>query len=304
MNLDETLKEQYKARHRDRIYSFILGGGRFRGRILHATRLIREMRANHGLGPLETMILGQAYMGALIMASNLKEEGRVQLNIECAGPLKGLSVEADSHGTVRGYLKENPIVLEKPLESGDTSLLFGPGFLSVSRKEGTMKIPHTSQVMLPHGSIGRDLASFYLESEQIPSLFNLSVKFDNQGELNAGGALFLQVMPGTDGKETAALEDRALALPSLGDRFSQGVTPGQFLQTHLRDFKPEIIGDKGIEFFCQCSRDYYKPYLKGLKGEEKKDILEKGPFPLEVRCFNCNTTYHFEKEELLSLLAD
>ncbi|MDC7220123.1 MAG: Hsp33 family molecular chaperone HslO [Spirochaetales bacterium] len=303
LKLDETLKDQYKERHKNRIYSFLLDGGAFRGKIIQGTRIIQEMQANHELAQLETLVLGRAYLGALIMAANLKQEGRIQLHIECGGPIKGFSVEADSHGTVRGYLKENPIPLEKPLESLDLSPLFGPGFMTVSRLEGNMKQPHTSQVMLNYGDIGKDLASYYLESEQIPSLFDLSIKFDDKGQVSSAGALFLQVMPGTDEARVEELEEKALSLPSLGAQLLAGDTPGQYLQNSLAEFKPEILESKTAEFFCPCSKDYYKPYLKGLKAEEKKDIRENGPFPLEICCHNCNTKYQFSQEELQTLLS-
>jgi len=303
LSLDETVKDQYKARHRDRIFTFVLGKGEFRGKILHATRLIQEMKANHETGPVETLVLGRAYLGALILASNLKQEGRIQLNIECGGPIGGLSVEADSHGTVRGYLKENPIPLEKPLESLDLSPLFGPGFLSVSRLEGSMKEPHMSRVMLQYGSLGKDLASYYLESEQIPSFFNLSIKFDDKGEVVSAGALFFQVMPGTNEEKTEKLQELLLSLPSLGQRILEGVTPEQYLQYNLGAYYPEILDSKTVEFFCPCSRDYYVPYLKGLKKEDREDIRENGPFPLELCCHNCNTRYHFDREELQELLG-
>lgn len=303
LHIEESLKDKYKARHKDRIYTFLLGGGKFRGKIVHTTRLIQEMKANHDLGVLETLTLGQAYMGGLILASNLKDQGRIQLNIECGGPIKGLSVEADTHGTVRGYLKENPIPLDAPPESFDLSPYFGPGFLSVNRLEGNMKTPHSSQVMLQYGNISKDLASYYLESEQIPTFFNLSIKFDKQGEVISSGAIFIQVMPGTPDKEIEALEKEVLELPSLGDRLAQGVTPAQYLQNNLKNMNPEILQDKKVEFFCQCSKEYYVPYLKGLEPRDKEDIKEKGPFPLELKCFNCNSTYQFSKEELGTILT-
>ncbi len=301
--LDETVKEQYKERHRNRIYSFLLSGGEFRGKIVHATRVIQEMKANHELGQLETLVLGRAYLGALIMASNLKQEGRIQLSIECGGPIGGLSVEADSHGTVRGYLKENPIPLEKPLESLDLSSLYGPGFMTVSRLEGSMKQPHISQVMLQHGSMGKDLVAYYLESEQVPSFFDLSIQFDGKGEVSSAGALFIQVMPGTEEERIEALEEKALSLPSPGVRFLEGVTPGQYLQNNLKEFEPDILDSKTVEFFCPCSRDYYVPYLKGLKKSDREDIREKGPFPLEIRCHNCSSSYEFSREELQDILG-
>jgi molecular chaperone Hsp33 len=60
----ETLKEQLLAGARDRLYNFLLADGAVRGVILNATRVVNEMRANHELGILETLVLGRVYLGA------------------------------------------------------------------------------------------------------------------------------------------------------------------------------------------------------------------------------------------------
>jgi molecular chaperone Hsp33 len=66
------LKAQLKAAAKDKIHRFTLSGGTIRGEILHGNRLVNEMRANHGLGILETLVLGHAYMAAALMCANLK----------------------------------------------------------------------------------------------------------------------------------------------------------------------------------------------------------------------------------------
>ncbi|MBT3273241.1 MAG: Hsp33 family molecular chaperone HslO, partial [Spirochaetales bacterium] len=66
------LRERLEAGKRDRMLHFILFDGTVRGALLHGTRLVNEMRANHELGILETLVLGHAYMGALLLSSNLK----------------------------------------------------------------------------------------------------------------------------------------------------------------------------------------------------------------------------------------
>jgi molecular chaperone Hsp33 len=91
-------------------------------------------------------------------------------------------VEANAAGEVRGFLKNVPIPIEKTV--GRTSILspfFGAGFLSVTRTLADAKQPFTGRVMMAHGSLAKDLAHYYLTSEQIPTSFSLSVNFDSQG---------------------------------------------------------------------------------------------------------------------------
>ena len=45
------------------------------------------------------------------MASSVKGNDRIQLNIECGGPIGGIYVESWACGAVRGFLKNNPIPL-------------------------------------------------------------------------------------------------------------------------------------------------------------------------------------------------
>jgi molecular chaperone Hsp33 len=86
-----------------------------RGTMLNGSRMINQMRWNHELGILETLVLGHAYMGACLMAAGLKGEDRLALQVDCSGPVKGLVVEANAAGEVRGFLKNVPIPVEKTL---------------------------------------------------------------------------------------------------------------------------------------------------------------------------------------------
>jgi len=88
------VREQFKASARDRVYRFILADRTIKGAIVHTTRMVNEMRANHDLEPLETLILGQAYIAASLLCSGFKDKtDRVSLNIQCSCPIKGLDVE-------------------------------------------------------------------------------------------------------------------------------------------------------------------------------------------------------------------
>ncbi|MCK5250999.1 MAG: Hsp33 family molecular chaperone HslO, partial [Spirochaetaceae bacterium] len=71
-------KTMYKERKLDRIHRFLMAGDSVRGYLVRGNRVVREMKANHSLGPLETHVIGQASLGALLMAANLKDDGRIR----------------------------------------------------------------------------------------------------------------------------------------------------------------------------------------------------------------------------------
>lgn len=300
----DNLKERLQAAAKDRLHRFFLSDGDVRGALVHGTRLVTEMRANHMLGLLETLILGHAYMGGLLVASSLKGKDRVALKIECSGPVGGLVVEANAYGEVRGYLRNVPVPVEKPLEDFDLSPFFGAGFISVTRYLHDAKQPFTGQVALQHGNIAQDLAHYYLTSEQIPTAFNLSIKFTPEGEVAGAGGLFLQVMPNAADATAEVLEKIVYNLPSLGEVCAGGEDINQFLQAHFAALNPVLLDQPRVAFFCRCRREGVARILRMLPIEELKDIYDNGPFPVELRCHHCNSVYPFSREEVQALYGE
>ncbi len=294
----DTLKEQLLAGARDRLYNFLLSDGAVRGVILNGTRMGNEMRANHELGILETLVLGRAYLGAGLMSASLKSNDRIALKFDCSGPIKGLVVEANAFGEVRGFLKNVTIPITKPMEDFDLSPFFGAGFLSVTKHLEDAKQPFTGKVVLKYGNIAQDLANYYLISEQIPTAFNLSIKFDKQGRVTGAGGLFLQALPQADDELTAGMEKQITDLVSLGEVFSNDKDPENLIADAFGDYSPRFLANRRIEFMCHCNQERLRNLLTLLPIEELKDIRDNGPFPLELRCHFCNTEYHFAEKDI------
>ncbi|MBU4176218.1 MAG: Hsp33 family molecular chaperone HslO [Proteobacteria bacterium] len=285
----------------DKRIRFLLGEKGVRGVLVRGTVLVSEMRARHGLGLLETLVLGHGCLAALLLATSLKgEKDRIALRIECSGPIKGLVAEANGAGEVRGYLRQNPIPLEKPLESFDLSPFFGAGFLSVSTYPEGASQPFTGTVMLEHGNLALDLSHYFQTSEQTPTAIALSIQFDSEGLVVGAGGLLLQAMPGARPELMAELEERIAGLPSLGRYCAEGGEPEDLLAKEFAAFTPEILTATPVAFACPCSREEIGGRLLTLS-EKDLDELRSGPFPVEACCHYCNTTYLFNREEMEEL---
>jgi molecular chaperone Hsp33 len=222
----------------------------------------------------------------------------VALQINCSGPIKGLSVEANAFGEVRGYLKRVPIPIDRPLDDFDLSRFFGAGLLSVTKTLQDAKQPFTGQVELRYGNIAQDLAHYYWASEQIHTALNLSIKFDKNGEVTGAGGLFLQAMPHAGDRLTAELEALVLSLPSLGEVFTGEQTPETVVQGVFASYSPNFLSDRRVEFMCHCNRERLHSVLTMLPINDLRDLRDNGPFPIEMRCHNCNTAYAFSREEM------
>ncbi len=297
------VKAQFKAAAKDRLYRFMMAEDKIKGAVVHATRMVQEMQANHNLGPLETLILGQAYIAGVLSCSGLKGKSRMSLNIQCSGPIKGFDVEANTFGEVRGYLKANPIEVKHPEQVKRLSALYGAGFITVTKYLEGASDPYSGQIALVHGSIAEDMAEYFLRSEQIPTGFKLSVAFDNNDNVIGAGGIFLQALPGVDPDQVGEAEDLIQSVSSLGQSFAEGQAPEEVINDVFSPLHPKFLKNNRVEFFCRCNKERMEGYLKGMAESDRKDIRENGPFPLETRCHHCNSVYRFSKGELASLLA-
>lgn len=299
---NKDVREQFRASTKDRIYRFVMADRMMKGAIVHSNRMVNEMRANHETGPLETLVLGQAYIATSLLCSGLKgKNDRISMNIECSGPIKGLDVEANVFGEVRGFLKTRRIEVAAPEKLKYLSTLFGAGFLTVTTYLEESLTPYSGQVALEHGSIAEDLANYFLVSEQIPTGFKLSVFFDDKENVKGAGGIFLQALPGAEASTLVEAEKMIQGIDSLGELFANGQSPEEVIQERFSSLEPKFLANSRVEFFCRCSKDRMEGYLKSLSKEERMDMMKTGPFPVEIRCHHCNSAYLFDKEALQSL---
>ncbi len=296
------VKAQFRASAKDRIYRFLMADDQIKGAVVNGSRMVREMQANHDLGPLETLVLGQAYVACALISSPLKGRDRIGLSIQCSGPIQGLDVEANAFGEVRGYLKANPITVENPDQIRRLSTLFGAGFLTVTKYIDDAARPYSGQIVLENGSIAEDLAVYFLKSEQIPTGLTLSVAFDEAEEVTGAGGIFLQALPGADPDKVARAEEMIQSIDSVGNAFAKGLEPEAVIKEVFGELNPRFLDNTRVEFFCRCSQERMEGYLKGLAKEDREDIVKNGPFPLEVRCHHCNSVYSFTQSQLKELL--
>ena len=312
---DKELVEKINALPKDEMAVFVMADGRIRGALFHGTRFVNQMRAQHNLGILESLVLGQASLCAALMIPLMKGQEHLCWKYDVDGPAAGFSVEADSTGYVRGFLYNEHIPVDKPLENWDLKPFLGTGSMSVSRIHKEDSAPHIYTVEVNSGNIAEDLAWYYKQSEQISTAFNTGIQFDRQGRVIGAGGMFLQVMPETGGKNNsgaskssssdaeadgqflARVEMAFKTAPSLGQWFSEGGKIEDIVYGLFREFTPSIALRRDIRYDCPCSEETFANYIKMLPKQERDDILRKKE-PLEIQCRNCGSVYTISVEKL------
>ena len=308
---------------KDGMTVFVMADGLFRGAFYNGTAMVNQMRANHHLGILETMVLGQAELCAALLIPMMKGKEHITFKYDTNGPAAGFSVEADSTGYVRGHLFQNQIPVEKPLENWDLAPFFGDGTVTISRLAEGAREPQTGTTEIKFRNIAKDLSWYFAQSEQVNTAFNTSIQFDRQGRVIGAGGLFLQAVPYSGGKVTSSdglvgrsaqtadsgklsdkdydilcqkVENAFSAMPSIGNWFAEKGTREDVIYGLFREFKPTAVLERDVIFNCPCSAESFANSIKAMGKAEVEDIIKNDPEPLEVTCHNCGSVYKITKD--------
>lgn len=264
--------------------------------------LVEEARRVHNTSPVATAALGRLLTAGSMMGSMMKGDSDVlTLQIQCAGPIGGLTVTADSKANVKGYVKQ-PAVILPPNEKGklDVSGALGPGFLNVIRDIG-MKEPYNGQTHLVSGEIAEDLTYYYATSEQVPSSVGLGVLLNRENHVQQAGGFVIQVMPYAEDSVIDVVEDSVKHVHSVTDLLEQGMTPEDMIHHLMGSLDVEILDRIPTQYHCSCSKERVARAVASVGRKDLQEMIDDGK-PIEVNCHFCGSHYYFTTEELKAFL--
>ena len=236
------------------------------------------------------------------MGSMMKnDKDMLTIQIKCEGPIKGLTVTADMHGNVKGYV-ENPDVMLPPNSKGklDVAGALALGVLSVIKDMG-LKEPYVGQTILQTSEIAEDLTYYFATSEQVPSSVGLGVLMEKDNTVKQAGGFIVQVMPFIEETVLAKLEENVKKITSVTAMLDKGYTPEQILEEVLEGLDVEFTDEIPTQFACNCSKERVTKAIISIGKKDIQEMIEDGK-DIEVNCHFCNTQYTFTVEELKEII--
>lgn len=264
--------------------------------------IVEKAREIHNTSPVATAAIGRLLTAASMMGSMMKGEKDVlTLQIECGGPIGGITVTADSNADVKGYVN-NPNVILPPNAQGklDVSGALGPGFLNVIKDIG-LREPYNGQTHLVSGEIAEDLTYYFATSEQVPSSVGLGVLMDKDNHVRQAGGFIIQVMPDTDDEVIDKLEARLGEVHSVTDMLDKGMTPEDILGYVLDGMDVEILETIHTQYKCNCSVERVSKAIASIGKKDLQEMIDDGE-PIEVNCQFCGSHYKFDTEQLKTFM--
>lgn len=288
----------------DELISALLKKGNLRALVVVSTDVGRKARELAKLSRTSAALLAQGLAASALLGALQKSGGRLNLQVECDGPLRGLFLDADNQGNVRGYAKNRQV----DVEGGEGAYRWRPalgnsGFISVLRDRGEGEY-YRSSVQLHHFDLARDLEEYFAISEQLKSHLLIDTVPRDGEPLGAVAAVLVQPLPDGDRSAFEAVGKRLRGPQGLSHLLhaQPDVGAAALLKALFAGEEPEVMSRFPLSYSCTCSRDRVLNALASMGKAELEDLLAKEG-KAEVTCEFCSTHYVVDADALRSVLA-
>jgi molecular chaperone Hsp33 len=292
----------------DRALGFAIPGRSARGRLVRlGPTLDRVLRAHAYPAPIERLLAEALTLTALI-GSTLKDEG-AQLTMQTraeAGVVRLLACDYRD-GEVRGYIDFDADALSAaPSEPNARDLFDSAGWLAITFDLAATGERYQGIVPLDGESLADAAQSYFIQSEQIPTLVRLGLAKGADGRCVAGGMLLQHLPEGEIGRERLHVRldhpewDHVAALGQTveADELADPQLPLETLLWRLfNEDEVRLLGDMAITRGCRCDGAYIASVIAKFSAEDRAEMADVDGI-IQVDCHFCAQQFRVPADAL------
>ncbi len=265
--------------------------------ILNSTDMVAEAKKIHQTAPTPTAVLGRVLTATSLMGCTLKDRGNnITVNFRGDGKCGHVLAVSDYMGNVKGYVQNPTIDLPRKNGAVDMASAVGAGTLNVVKDTGE-KEPYIGITNIRTGEIAEDIAAYYAESEQIPTVCALGLQQDNQGRVVSAGGIMIQLLPFASEETIQAIEANLPVIAEVSSLFATFPDNKSIADKILAGIPYDEFDEYQVGYHCDCSRERMGKALLTLNPVDIYNILvEDGA--IEVGCQFCNNKFSFTGSDI------
>lgn len=266
-----------------------------RGEIAHLDSSWRAALEQIDYPPVIRDLLGEAMAAAVLLASSMKFEGGLTLQLQGGRPLTLLVVQCTSSLNLRGIAHWEGEE-EGDLPEGNLRQLIGDeARMAVTIEQKDRAERYQGIVPLEGATLAECFESYFYRSEQLPTRIFLAA---SEG---CAAGLLLQVLPGNE-----SAQDDWQHVTTLGETISANelleLDAPNILHRLYHEDDVRLFEGSPVSFRCSCNRERITGMLRSLGSEEVHGIIdEQGS--VDVSCEFCGREYVFDKVDVEEVFA-
>jgi molecular chaperone Hsp33 len=263
-----------------------------RGALVRLGPAFRAMCHDRHYPAVVTRLLGEAAAVTVLVGSNLKQPGRLSVQLQGNGQIPLLLLECNEQLDIRGMAKHHA-----PEADANLDTLIGDGKLAITLQPEHATRPYQSLVPVDGETMAEVFEHFLEQSEQAPAHLVLLADAD------AAVGLFLQKLPKADQRDPDGWNRVLHLAATLTPQELRGMPIEQLLHKVFPEENVRLFGHHGVRYYCPKDWEKVCNMLRSLGRAEIEDILrEHGEIVIHDDI--CNHEYRFSPEEARALFED
>lgn len=285
---------------RDALTRFVFEHAAVRGAHVSLADTTAAVFATHAYPPALRRVMSELLAASALLASTLKFEGSLTLQLSGDGPVRLLVVECTDALGLRATAQWD--AARTAMAGPDATLADlagGPrhGRLALTLTPANGGTIYQGIVALESGSVAGLVEHYLASSEQLASRMILAA-----GDGRAAG-LIVQRLPGATDEDERTWQRAQDALAALAPAALLPASPAAgLLGTIFPEDDVRVFAPRPAAFACRCSRERVENALRIAGTAEVESILaERGD--VEVTCEFCNRRYTLSPAEARAVFA-